>query len=376
MTSRSRTTHRAPDAPLAAADHAHPGWVPDVRRIAVLRANAIGDFIFALPALEALRAAYPAAEITLLGKAWHAGFLANRPSPVDRVIPVPRSRGVSENESVADDPAELEQFFAAMRRERFDIAVQIHGGGRYSNPFVRRLGARLTVGLKTPDAAPLDRWVPYIYYHPEVLRYLEVVSRIGAPMVTLEPRLAVTAADLDESRRVVPDADRPIVTIHPGAGDPRRRWPAEKFGAVGDALVAAGARVCVVGTEPERPLVEGVIGAMRTDAVDLCGRLTLGGLVGLLARSRVVVANDSGPMHLARAVGAATVAVYWCGNLIAAGPATRTRHRPAIAWRLTCPDCGLDCTRDECHHRSSFVAEVPVEEVRDPALDLLCTTVP
>lgn len=61
----------------------------DVRRIAVLRANAIGDLVFALPALDALRAAYHQAEIVLLGLPWHADFLAGRPGPIDRVEVVP-----------------------------------------------------------------------------------------------------------------------------------------------------------------------------------------------------------------------------------------------------------------------------------------------
>src|SRR5256886_2793542 len=184
--------------------------VPGVRRIAVLRANALGDFIFALPALEALRAAYPQAEIVLLAKKWHAAFLQGRPGPVDRVVAVPPYPGVSEEPGTPgtrhslECSAELEQFFEAMARERFDLAIQIHGGGRYSNPFLLRLGARLTVGLKTPDAAPLDRWVPYLYFQSEVLRYLEVVALVGATTRVLEPRIAVTAQDLAEAERVVP----------------------------------------------------------------------------------------------------------------------------------------------------------------------------
>src|SRR2546430_2056491 len=184
--------------------------VPGVRRIAVLRANALGDFIFALPALEALRAAYPQAEIVLLAKKWHATFLQGRPGPVDRVVAVPPYPGVSEEPGTPSTrhslecTAELEQFFEAMAQERFDLAIQIHGGGRYSNPFLLRLGARLTVGLKTPDAAPLDRWVPYVYIQSEVLRYLEVVALVGATTHVLGPRIAVTAQDLAEAERVVP----------------------------------------------------------------------------------------------------------------------------------------------------------------------------
>ncbi len=62
----------------------------------------------------------------------------------------------------------------------------------------------MTVGLKTPDAVPLDRWLPYIYFQPEIIRYLEVVSLIGAKATVLEPRISVIKEDLVEARRVVP----------------------------------------------------------------------------------------------------------------------------------------------------------------------------
>lgn len=348
---------------------------PGIQKIAVLRANAIGDFIFALPALEALRSAYPAAEIVLLGQEWHARFLAGRPAPVDRVVVVPPSRGVNDSAYTPgeENPAELEQFFEKMARERFDLAIQLHGGGRYSNPFVRRLAARLTVGMRTPDAEPLDRWIPYIYFQNEILRYLEVVSLIGASPTALEPRIAVTEADLAESYEVISkEHPQPLVALHPGAGSPRRRWPPEQFAAAGDAMAMAGAHVVVTGHRPEeQPITEQVVSTMQAEAVNLWARLSLGGLAGLLSRCAVVISNDSGPLHLAAAAGAATVGIYWCGNLINAGPVTRTHHRPAISWRLNCPRCNLNTIETTCEHEDSFVADVPSAEVIASALDLL-----
>jgi len=345
--------------------------VPNVRKIAVLRANGLGDYIVALPALEALRAAYPDAEIVLLGTAWHRAFLAGRPGPVDRVVLVPASRGVNGGEDAEEDPAALDRFFAEIRRERFDLALQLHGGGRHSNPLVLRLGTRVTAGLRAPDAPPLDRWLPYVYFQHEVLRYLEVVGLVGAGAVTLQPRLAVTEADLAESYRVVPETAAPLVALHPGARDPARRWPPEKFALVGDALTAAGARVVVTGAEDERDVVAAVLDAMRAEAVDACGHLSLGGLAGLLARCRVVVANDTGPRHLAEAVGAATVGIFWCFNLVNFGPLTRARHRPFVSWQLICPMCGADRSQYTCPHHPSFVAGIPAEEVAAAALELL-----
>ena len=343
----------------------------EVRRIAVLRANAIGDLVFALPALDALRAAYPRAEIVLLGLPWHADLWRDRPGPIDRVEVIPIYPPIREEMGREVDPADQERFFAAMAAERFDLAIQMYGGGRNSNPFVLRLGARVTAGLRTPDAAPLDRWLPYVYYQPEVHRYLEVMALVGAQPVTFEPRLRVLPGDRDESYEVIPEAGPPLVALHPGAGDPRRHWSTAGFAAVGDALAQAGARVVVVaGRAEERPLVEAVIGGMRAPAQDLGKGISLRGLAGLLSRCAVVVGNDSGPLHLAHAVGTRTVGIYWAGNVITAGPFTRSRHRLAISWRLTCPVCGADTTQTPCPHRVSFVAGVPVNEVSEPALEL------
>lgn len=348
-----------------------PGIEPHVRKIAVLRANALGDFLLTLPALAAVRAAYPQADIVLLARPWHAAFLAGRPSPVDRVIVIPSARGITAGPEYRDDATELDTFFATMVREHFDIAVQLHGGGRHSNPFTRRLGAQLSIGLKAPNAAPLDRWIPYVNLQHEILRYLEVVALIGARPIYLQPHIAVVENDLSEAWQRVPTTTGPLVALHPGATDPRRRWPVEKFARVGDALARAGAQVVVTGTAEERHLTSGVVRAMSYPAQDLCGLLSLGGLAGLLRRCSLAISNDSGPLHLAAAVGTPTVGVYWAYNLINTGPLTRACHRPHVSWRLACPVCSVDCVQAACAHDASLVADVPADEVLGSALDLL-----
>jgi ADP-heptose:LPS heptosyltransferase len=359
--------------PLPTVDLLPPTGSPvrGVERIVVLRSNGIGDFVVAVPALAALRATYPDAEITYLGTTWHPELLEGRPGPWDRVLVVPPYPGVRGEDEATREAPEVAEFLAAQRAERYDLALQLHGGGGNSNPFVAALGARVTAGSRDAGAPPLDRWTPYVYYQHEVLRFLEVVGLVGAAPVQLEPRLEVTGEDRAAASEVLGDELDPLVAIHPGATDPRRRWPAESFAAVGQHLAERGARVVLVGHgEDDGRSAAAIAAAMSVPPLNLVGRLSMSATMGVLERSRVVVANDSGPRHLAAAVGTATVGVYWCGNLINAGPLTRARHRVGVSFRTTCPACGADQGRGRCEHNPSFVSDVPVEEVLPAALEL------
>lgn len=351
-------------------------WPPyaRVRRIVVLRPCALGDLMFALPALGALRETYPDASITLLGLPWQADFLVGRPGAIDAVRVVPTIPGVGAPPDATEDGAAVAALLAALNADGgVDLAFQLYGGGRYSNPFVQRIGARHTVGMRAPDAPPLERTLPYVYLQNERLRLLEVVGLAGARSATLEPRLPVLPRDLAEAAaRLGADDGTPWVLVQPGATDPRRRWPPERFAAVADALAAAGARVAVNGGPDECAVVAAVIAAMRHPAVDLAASgLSRSGLVGVIARAALVLSNDTGPLHLAQALGTASVGIYWFSNLLISGPLFVARHRDAVALDPRCPVCGQDNVVARCAHDVGFVDSVAVDTVRDQALSLL-----
>ncbi|MET0981512.1 MAG: glycosyltransferase family 9 protein [Telluria sp.] len=353
------------------------GRLANVRKIAVLRPNAVGDFMFALPALHALKRAYPDAELVLLGLPWHAAFLEGRPGPVDRVAVVPPIAGVGLPSDAPDAAAAL-QFVRAMRDEAFDIACQMYGGGRYSNPLVASFGARLAIGARADDAPPLDRWVRHAEPNNRRLALLEVAALAGAVEVTLGQELAVTQADRDEAARVLREEARPgapppspLLVLQPGSTDPRRCWPAASFAAVGDALAGIGARVAVNGTAAEAPLVRRVIEAMETPAIDLSGKLGLGGLCGLIEQAACVVSNDTGPLHLALAIGTPAVGIFWLTNLIDGTPLRQGLLRAALSLRQDCPECGASNLTSRCPHDASFVADVPVGQVVAMATGIL-----
>src|SRR5947209_8512306 len=273
-----------------------------------------------------------------------------------------------------DGPGEeisFDRFRRSMADRPVDLGVQLHGGGRWSNPFLLGLKPRWTVGTRTADADPLTRWLPYRQHQHEVMRWLEVVGLAGAPAVSVTPRIEVTAPDLAKSRSVLPESESPTVGLHPGARDARRRWPPEHFAALAERCIDEGRRVALIGSRAERRLLRDIAAKVSVlggtegrlfvlDAMDMPT------LAGVLARSDVLVGNDSGIRPLAQAVDTATVGIYWIGNALKAGPLGRTRHRMLMSWTVHCPVCGRACTRAEmprCGHDVSFMADVSVDEV-------------
>lgn len=355
-----------------------------IERIAVLRGGGLGDLLFIMPALDALAAAYPGAGITLLGTPVHAALLAGRESPVSDVEILPVGHGIRQpRDGEQENPGDTAEFLARMQARGFDLAVQLHGGGRNSNPFLLSLGARHTAGTRTPDAVRLERSLPYVLYQHDVLRALEVAGLAGAPPVTLEPHIIPTTAERAEASALA--GAGPVMVIHPGATDPRRRWPAPRFAEVAVRAAADGCRVLVVGDESDRQAAAEIVRRAEEAGVErvssLAGQLTLSQLTGLLAVSDVVVANDSGPRHLAQAVGARTVGIYWIGNVVNASPLGRAHHRVHISWLTRCPRCGVDVTQvgwtaPRCPHDDSHVADIDPDAVYADAAELMATTLP
>lgn len=143
---------------------------------------------------------------------------------------------------------------------------------------------------------------------------------------------------------------------------------------MGAALDARGARIVLLGGAGDAPLVDEIragLGAAAGRAVDLSGRLSVGGLVGVLERADLFVGNDSGPRHLAEAVGTATVGVFTRANLVDVAPLFRARHRVLVSWQSRCAVCAVDYFDDPCGHNASVLGDVTVDDVLAPALELL-----
>jgi len=294
-------------------------------RIVVLRAlPGLGDLLCAVPALRALRAAHPGARIEVVGLP-AAGLLAERFGElVDAVVPFPGFPGIPE---APLDPARTVAFLAAQQRAGADLALQLHGSGTTSNPFVALLGAARTAGFRLPGAwAPdPDAFLDWVEEEHEVRRALRLLAHLGVPPAGEEIGFPVRAQDEEAAAALVP-AGTPYAVVHIGASVPQRRWAPERFAALTEALAARGLLPVLTGGAGERERVAAVRGAVRARTLDLTGRTSLGAFAAVLRGARLTLTNDTGASHLAAAVGAPSVVLFLASDPRRWAPLDGARH--------------------------------------------------
>jgi len=351
---------------------AHLGPAP---KIAVLRGGGLGDFLATTPALRALRRAVPGARLSVLTTAYLEPLVRRYPS-IDRVVLLPADPGVAPGQADARAAA---VFFDRMRAERFDLALQWHGGGQHSNPFVRQLGARLTAGFRAPDAARLDYWLPYDTHQHEVLRYLDLVTLLGgepcgvALDLLLLPSDEAELAELGDVLDLASWRAGALIGVNLGASGATRRWAPEGYAAVVNALLAEYDLAGVVVNAPgeQANAAERFVAALERPewAMNLASRTSLGALIALISRLRLFLTNDSGPSHIANALGTPTVTVFGSANPLNWGPLSRTWHRVVADWGAPCRYLARDgCDADSY---SPCLQAIQVEAVLREARQVL-----
>jgi ADP-heptose:LPS heptosyltransferase len=299
--------------------------------VAVLRALKLGDLLCAVPALRALRAALPEADVRLIGLPWSTLLLDRFGGYLDELFELPGFPGFPERPF---DARAFARFLDEVHAWGPDLVLQLHGSGGLANPLATLLGGRITAGFYEPGAYCPDpaRFLPYPHAGPEVRRHLRVLEHLGVPLRGDHKEFPVRDGDRDAlaaapgAGALVPGA---YACVHPGASVPERRWPVERFAAVADALAERGLRVVLTGGPEEAPITRAVAGAMRTPVLDLAGHTDLGPLAALLEGARLLVSNDTGIVHIAEGVRAPSVIVsFMAGAEIERwAPLDRERHR-------------------------------------------------
>lgn len=290
----------------------------DPQNILAIHFGQLGDVILGIPALDALRARFPDARITALTG-----------TPADQVVRLARladdvvgvDRHALKRASVGRAIRDIIGLARRLRRKRFDAVVDFHAF--YETGLLAWLsGAPIRVGPRREN-----RSLPFVYSiqaPPEdrsahvIDRYLAVAAAIGAEPRAREPRIIPSLEDdAEAARRLAQIASpaAPIVGFNPGAGHDLRRWPAERFVALGQTLVADGAHVVVFAGPEEPGLGHSLAAGIGDRALGVEG-CTIGQLAAVMRRCALIVSNDTGPSHIGAAAGA-PILVLMPGN---AGP--------------------------------------------------------
>ena len=339
-----------------------------IQRIAVFRALMLGDLLCATPALRAIKAAWPRAELALIGLPW-ARELASRLSMVDRFESFPGYPGLPE---VAPDCGALPDFIARMQRQRFDLLVQLHGSGTIVNPLLATFGATHVAGFVEPGAycAEPALHVTWPTAGAEIDRLLRLVDHLGIARRGEQLEFPVDDADRRALARAVPELDlaTPFVCVHAGAQLPSRRWLPERFAAVADALAARGLRIVLTGSAPEAALTRDVRTQMAKPALDLTGRTSLFELGALVEQAELVVCNDTGVSHIAAALKTPSIVISSGADAERWAPLDSQRHR--VLWQQV--PC-RPCAHRECPYGHECARGIAASDVTAAASDMLCT---
>ncbi|MFL6279769.1 MAG: glycosyltransferase family 9 protein [Vicinamibacterales bacterium] len=291
------------------------------KRILVLRLERIGDLLMTLPALADLRAFAPGARIDLVVGSWN-GDLARAIDPVTRVLCLDASWLARESQGQG-----ILSLMAAARRWRgtqYDLAINFEPDIR-GNLMLSVSGAAWTAGYRSAGGGPLlDAALDYdtsAHTSDNARRLVAAVFDSAVPEEQ-PPTLVVPSEAHENASRLLIDAGHPLIGIHVSGGRAIKQWPAERFAEVARRLVEhAGATIVLSGGATDRPMVETVKSAVPASrVVDVAGHIDLLTLAGLTERLDLLVTGDTGPMHLAVAVGTPVVAVF--------GPSDPARYGP------------------------------------------------
>ena len=329
-------------------------------RILIVRLGALGDIVHALPVAAALRRAFPSARIDWLVSAKHRELLD--------LVPIIDRRLVINDRADASGGSSVMQAIGDLRRQHYDVAIDLQGliksamlarlsgASRvigFSSSYVRERLARLfytdvhdpgTTGVRT--SAGSGRHIVHIN--------LGLLEAVGISNASVE--FAIEDVDSSAARAVQDATGGRYVLLNPGAAWPNKRWPPDRFGAIARRLRDKGLPSAVLWGPQEEPLAREVVAHSEGSAM-LAPRTTIADLVALSRGASLMVSGDTGPTHIAAAVGTPLVALF--------GPTRPQRNGPWL------PDdvCVSRADVCQCHHlrqcrlATMCLMDVQVEEV-------------
>ena len=351
-----------------------PSLVRDhVRKILVIKLDHIGDCITSFPAIRRLKQHFPGARIDVLGSRASRSIWAMEPA-VERVFEFDFFHARSSEGQLERTTAEYEALRTTLGPERFDLAVDLRKHPE-TRPVLQYTGARYLAGFDNRDRfqwldVGLDWSGDQAFARKRHHIADDLINLVDAIAGACEfDRAVITAPPQQESTALAKlnlkaSSDRPLICVHPTAGNEMKQWPVEFFAAVIDQLVEAdGAQIVLIGAPGEEEVAAELIARTRQpdSVISLVGKVGLADLPALLAETSLFLGNDSGPKHIAAGLGVPTVGVH-SGTVDPREWGPIGPRAIAVAREVVCAPCYLSVLED-CHRGLACMRQLSPEIV-------------
>jgi len=328
-----------------------------ITSLLLVRPGGIGDAVLLAPAVRSLKKKYPAIHITVLAEQRNAGVFPLIPG-VDRLY-------------CYDRPRELLQAL----RSSYDAVIDTEQWHRLSAVVARMASAPVKIGFDTNERRRMfTHHVPYSHDEYEEASFAHLLEPLGiktegggtgVPFLSISEDASVTAVGLLASLH-----DQPFVAVFPGASIPERRWGAERFHSVAEALSYFGIRTVVVGGKEDQRQGDRIVSGSA--GLNLAGATSLAGTAAVIQRSSLLLSGDSGVLHIAVGLGTPTVSLFGPGRAKKWAP-QGDRHI-VINRELSCSPCTTFGTTPPCPINARCMQDISVDEVVN-AVTMLLTSV-
>jgi heptosyltransferase-2 len=327
--------------------------LPDKKwqRIIVIDLLYLGDLMFAMPFFKELRKNFPAARIDLvINSSFHSIMEGN--SNFDDIYAY--NKKWSNKQSL--------KFARELGRNSYDLGINIHGSWRTAL-LLKLINPSFTIGYGGQGRGLfLNRELKQPENQHMVNVYLDFLRKMDLNVETGLPYLEVTDKAKNEINKKLENwgigTKAKLIALNTAGTWPTKRWSIEGFARLGDMLNRKYGKVIMVGSPSDLPRVEEIVKRMETESIIATGKTSLKELASLLARCNLVISNDSGPVHVAAAVGTPTITIF--------GPSDDVKYRPLgeknqiVKTTIDCRPCG----KHECplgHHRC--MNEIQADEI-------------
>lgn len=283
------------------------------RKLLIIKPSALGDIVHSLPFLHAVKKCYPRCGVHWVVAQGLHRFLENHPL-IDKLW-IFRKEEWKRLSRLPRTVGELASFAAGLRRERFDVSVDLSGLLR-SGLITQAAGAAVRLGF-----AGADEGSPFFYTHKvhgsmkihAIDRYLKIAEFMGCRV----DEVVYPFAPFPEHPPICDRLPDEYAVMSPSAGKEANRWPAERFGELAARLPLPSVMISGPG---DAHVVEKAVAASGGKGIDLAGQTSLAELVAIIRRARFFVTNDTGPMHIAAACGVPVFAIFGPANPVRTGP--------------------------------------------------------